>query len=100
MIKTATLAAGLLAFCVSLPIAGTPALAQPPNVAIQWNQVAQTQFGVAPSSSQRNLAILHIAMFDAINSIEEVYTPYRVHVQASHGASPEAAAAPQPHMMC
>lgn len=97
MIKTAKLAAGLLAFCVSLPTAGTPAFAQPPNVVIQWNQVAQAQFGLAPSSSQRNLAILHIAMFDAINSIEEVYTPYRVHVQASHGASPEAAAAQAAH---
>jgi hypothetical protein len=93
MIKTAKLSAGLLAFCVSLPIAGTPAFAQLPNIVIQWNQVAQTQFGVGPSNAQRNLAILHIAMFDAINSIEEVYTPYRVQVQASHGASPEAAAA-------
>jgi hypothetical protein len=41
----------------------------------------------------RSLSIMHIAMFDAINSIEEVYGPYRVRVRASHGASAEAAAA-------
>jgi hypothetical protein len=38
--------------------------------------------------------MLHIAMFDAVNAIEEAYMPYRIHVPASHGASPEAAAAP------
>jgi hypothetical protein len=97
MNTSAKLVAGLLAFCASLPITGAPASAQSPNVVIQWNQVAQNQFGIAPSNSQRNLAMLHIAMFDAINSIEEVYTPYRVHVQASHGASPEAAAAQAAH---
>jgi hypothetical protein len=32
-------------------------------------------------------------MFDAINSIEETYTPYLVRVKGSHGASAEAAAA-------
>jgi hypothetical protein len=31
--------------------------------------------------------MMHFAMFDAINSIEEVYTPYRVHVQSSRGAA-------------
>jgi len=36
---------------------------------------------------------MHIAMFDAINSIEERYTPYLGQVRASHGASAEAAAA-------
>ena len=74
--------------------ASAPAtFAQTPNVVIQWNRIAQTLFGTGPSNAQRSLAMTHIAMFDAINSIEEVYTPYRVHVRASHGASAEAAAA-------
>ena len=37
--------------------------------------------------------MMHIAMFEAINSIERVYTPYRVQISGSRGASPEAAAA-------
>ena len=41
--------------------------------------------------------MLHIAMFDAVNAIEDAYTPYRVQVRASHGASPEAAAAQAAH---
>ena len=69
------------------------ASAQTPNVVIQWNQILQTLFGSGPSRSQRSFSMMHIAMFDAINSIEEVYTPYRVRVRASHGASPDVAAA-------
>jgi hypothetical protein len=70
-----------------------PALAQAPNIVIQWNQIAQTLFVPAPSTEPRVLSMLHIAMFDAINSIEDVYTPYRVHVKGSRGASTEVAAA-------
>ena len=38
-------------------------------------------------------AMLNIAMFDAINSIEEEYTPYVAQIRNSRGASAEAAAA-------
>ena len=41
--------------------------------------------------------MLHVAMFDAVNSIEDRYDPYHVRVQASHGASAEAAAAQAGH---
>ena len=41
--------------------------------------------------------MLHVAMFDAVNSIEERYRPYHVRVRASHGASSEAAAAQAAH---
>ena len=64
-----------------------------PNVVVQWNQILQTLYGSGPSNAQRSFSMMHIAMFDAINSIEEVYTPYRAHVRGSHGASAEAAAA-------
>ena len=37
--------------------------------------------------------MMHIAMFDAINSIEDAYTPYLSQVKGSHGASTDAAAA-------
>jgi hypothetical protein len=93
MTKIAKLAAVMVAFTVGLHASARPAVAQAANVVIRWNQILQTLFTPAPSTAQRSLAMMHIAMFDAINSIEEVYTPYRVHVKASHGASAEAAAA-------
>ena len=53
------------------------ASAQTPNVVIQWNQTLQAQFvGTGPGIHIRALPMMHIAMFDAINSIEERYTPY------------------------
>jgi hypothetical protein len=68
--------------------------AQTPNIVIQWNQTLQTLFvGTGPGIHLRALPMMHIAMFDAINSIEDVYTPYLLQVKASHGASAEAAAA-------
>ncbi len=71
----------------------TSAFAQTPNVVIQWNRLAQTLFTPAPGPSIRWLPMLHIAMFDAVNSIEDTYTPYRVRLEGSHGASADAAAA-------
>src|SRR5688572_27156598 len=83
----------LLVFVVGTAGSAHLALAQPPNVVIQWNQLLQSSFGPPPGPALRALPMLHIAMFDAINSIEHAYTPYRVHVAGSHGASTEAAAA-------
>jgi hypothetical protein len=77
----------------SIVVSTPPAVAQTPNIVIQWNQILQTLFTPAPGVQLRALPMLHIAMFDAINSIEDAYTPYRVHVKGSHGASAEAAAA-------
>ena len=80
----------VIAFMVG---SGSTTLAQTPNVVIQWNQIAQTLFTPAPSPSIRALPMLHIAMFDAVNSIVDAYTPYRKRIKSSHGASSEAAAA-------
>jgi hypothetical protein len=93
MLRTTTVT-GVVALTWGL-LAGSPlsASAQTPNVVIQWNHIAQTLFTPVPGPSIRWLPVLHIAMFDAINSIEETYTPYVVHVKGSHGASAEAAAA-------
>lgn len=93
MVKPVRLAALIVALLTGLHAGAPHASAQPPNVVIQWNQILQTLFGNPPGPQLRALPMMHIAMFDAINSIEEVYTPYRVPVQASHGASAEAAAA-------
>jgi hypothetical protein len=81
----------------SLLFTARPALAQTPNIVIQWNRILQTLFTPAPGPQLRALPMLHIAMFDAVNSIEDVYTPYRMQVKGSRGASAEAAAATSRH---
>ena len=72
------------------------------EVIIQWNQVLSDTLkvaGVQPPTVrvERSYAMLHIAMFDAVNSIEQEYSPYYVQVRSSKGASGEAAAAQAAH---
>lgn len=69
-----------------------------PAVITEWNTIAE---GAIPASAgvtlPRTYAMMHIAMFDAVNSIEGGYTAYHVRVPAWHGASREAAAAQAAH---
>jgi hypothetical protein len=84
----------VVAVAVTVVAFTSPAPAQAPNVVIQWNQILQTLFvGTGPGIHLRALPMMHIAMFDAINSIEETYTPYLGQVKSSRGGSAEAAAA-------
>src|SRR5215204_4734665 len=96
MNRTAKITAVVILVTIGLHVTAGRIYAQTPNVVIQWNRLALAQYGPGASAIQRTLAILHIAMFDAINSIEHVYTPY-LNVQASAGASAEAAAAQAAH---
>jgi hypothetical protein len=69
-----------------------------PAVVLEWNQLAHTTIPAAAGPlGLRYYAIMHIAMFDAANSIERRYTPFRTEVNASSGASPEAAVAQAAH---
>jgi PAP2 superfamily len=45
----------------------------------------------------RTLAMVHVAMFEAVNSVDARYVPYRVKATASPGTSAEAAAAVAAH---
>src|SRR5215216_4390849 len=47
----------------------------------------------SPYMAQRMMGMLHLAMFDAVNSIESRYRPYLVQLPADPGTSKEAAAA-------
>jgi len=86
------------AFClgVALQVLPMSATAQDTNpaVVIEWNELALNS---APASAGpmvvRYYTIMHIAMFDAVNSIQRRYTPFFSDVPASSGASSEAAAA-------
>jgi hypothetical protein len=59
-----------------------------------WNEkaVALVTPRMAPPAAQRVVAITHVAMFDAVNSIERRYRPYLVQLPATAGTSKEAAA--------
>src|SRR5829696_5377558 len=92
--KARRLLAIIVATTIVLQASALRTSAQAPNVVIQWNQTLQSLFvGTGPGIHLRALPMMHIAMFDAINSIEDTYTPYLVHVKGSHGASADAAAA-------
>jgi hypothetical protein len=81
-------------------ISGETAVAQDNSatVIIDWNQKLQTTIGgTGGPLAPRWFATMHIAQFDAINSIEREYTPFRTRVAASSGASTRAAAAQAAH---
>jgi hypothetical protein len=79
--------------------AGAPAAALA-NVITEWDEKAVTVVtpmaslgGTVPYMAQRFMAMVHCAMFDAVNSIEQRYQPYLVQLPANPATSKEAAAA-------
>jgi hypothetical protein len=88
--RSAAVAATLLLLSPSL----APAADTDPAVAIAWNQKLQETIGPTGGPlAPRWFATMHIAMFDAMNSIARQYTPFRTTVAAASGASLEAAGA-------
>jgi hypothetical protein len=71
---------------------GPPAFA---DVITDWNETAVTfvTSRMTPPAAQRAVAMVQVAMFDAVNSIEPRYRPYLVRLPAPLTASKEAAAA-------
>src|SRR5688572_20854644 len=68
------------------------------GVVFEWNQILQdTLPGPQNVLTPRYFAMMHIAMFDAINAIEGEFNPYRVRGQHPGGGSPDAAAAQAAH---
>ena len=72
------------------------------NVVMRWNRVLMETVrtpGQHPATIMpvRSYAIMHAAMFDAVNSIDGGYTPYLTDVPGSKRASLEAAAAQAAH---
>ena len=72
------------------------------DVILQWNRVLMETVrtpGQQPATIMpvRSYAIMHAAMFDAVNSIDRSHTPYFVDVPGSPNASIEAAAAQAAH---
>jgi len=72
------------------------------DVVTDWNDRAVTAgyaARVTPSESARNIAMVHLAMFEALNSIEPRYAPYRGRLAAESTASREAAGASAAHYL-
>src|SRR6185369_3701372 len=70
------------------------------DMVLEWNQVAVEATRVArlsPNAQTRALAMVHGAVFDAVNGIERDYAPYLVDRHAPRWASEEAAAAVAAH---
>src|SRR5215213_6165741 len=70
------------------------------DMVLEWNQVAVEATRVArlsPNAQTRALAMVHGAVFDAVNGIERGYAPYLVNRHAPIWASEEAAAAVAAH---
>lgn len=72
------------------------------DVVSDWNGRAVTAGYAArqgPAAHTRNLAMVHLAMFEAVNSIAPRYSPYRARLPAEAGASLDAAAATAAHVL-
>jgi hypothetical protein len=72
------------------------------DVILQWNRVLMETVstpGQQPATIMpvRSYAMMHAAMFDAVNSIDGTYTPYLTDVPGSPNAALEAAAAQAAH---
>jgi len=70
------------------------------DTVLDWNVIALKTTAAAPFNppvESRNLAIVHAAMFDAVNSIVGELHSYAVEFGAPKGASPDAAAAAAAH---
>src|SRR5438477_12090937 len=79
---------GLLALLLSVPVAAAAA-----NVITDWEEkaVGIVQTKMPPPAGSRIMAMLHLAMFEAVNSIEPRYKLYKAKLAATLDPSKEAA---------
>jgi len=72
------------------------------DVVLDWNDVVLESVRATsanPPMATRAFAMVHAAMFDAVNGVHRQYEPYLVRVPAPPGASPEAAASYAAHFV-
>jgi hypothetical protein len=83
---------------IILAVAGWAALTKAcsADVVMDWHEIAVAQVVAArqlPPEQSRTMAIVHVAMFDAVNAVEQRYRPYLAKSRPQPGASADAAAA-------
>jgi hypothetical protein len=92
-----SLATLLLASTLLFPPLDAPANA---DVIADWNAKAEaiaTEKRDPPLSRARNLAMVHVAMFEAMNAVAGLETPHALNLSAEGDTSVEAAAATAAH---
>src|SRR5215469_430529 len=99
LILTGVTAAVLAAATVAPATAQTT---KPLSQVVEWNKtllVIVRTAGAQPATVHptRSFAIMHAAIYDAVNAIDGTHKPYLVRLSASHFASQEAAAAAAAH---
>ena len=105
MFRIATIFALICSFLQVAPFANAATdeqqnPAQPVNAVIEWNRTLLTMVrtpGAQPASihSTRNFAILHAAIYDAVNNIEPRFSPYLVRLPDVRRSASKIAAADQ-----
>jgi membrane-associated phospholipid phosphatase len=83
----------LLAGVVTTPLASA-------DIVTDWNQAALDTIrarSTPPPAAARNLAIVHVAIYDAVNGVRRTHEPYLVRGDVSSRASIEAAATSAAH---
>ncbi|MEO8018726.1 MAG: hypothetical protein ABI769_12995 [Pseudomonadota bacterium] len=69
-----------------------------PGLIAEWNELLVQALPSTPSVEvPRYYALMHIAMYDAVGSIESGHAPIHAHVRAARHASSDAAAAQAAH---
>jgi hypothetical protein len=87
--------AGMVA---ALVLSGSPAARA--DVIADWNAKAEAiaiEKKMLPPPNARMMALLHVAMFEAVNAIDRRYAPYGIKLEANKGASREIAASAAAH---
>ena len=78
----------LASLCSAL--AWLPCIPAPADVVTEWNTLllqAIRNESTSPPLTARNLAILHVAIFDAVNAITQAHEPYLVSLPAPRSSS-------------
>src|SRR4051794_38763173 len=102
-----TMAAAVIAASMLIPTA-TATAAEPTDMVLEWNlNAVNTIFGATtatpagfghnPPLAGVDLAIVHAAVYDAVNAIDGSHEPFLRHINAPAGASEAAAAATAAH---
>ena len=89
----------LRAWILAAAVMAAP-VASAADAVTEWNQkagAALAEAKVYPFVGTRVMSLVHVAMFDAINSIEGRYSAYKVKVSSPPGCSAEAAGAAAAH---
>jgi hypothetical protein len=94
-----TVAAVLVAASLAPAVAQTT---EPVSQVVQWNRTLLVIVRTPGAQSAtihptRSFAIMHAAIYDAVNAIDRTHKPYLIRLSASHVASQEAAAAAAAH---